>query len=225
MPNRKQISEIPSNHNDLGLERIVFFSDAVMAIAITLLAIDLKLPEIPASLAATELPMRLQELSPRIMSFVISFVVIGIYWSSHHRYFGYIKRYDGRLIVLNLFFLLFIALMPFFAGLLGQYSYVPIGVIAYALGVAATGLSIGAIWWYASYRYRLIDKDLDAGFIRMRSLVALIIPLIFLISAPFALINPGITLVIWWVAPFVSILGLRFLENRPSRRLKRTGSK
>ena len=100
----QEIQTHPANE-ELGLERIVFFSDAVMAIAITLLAIDLKVPEIAASVAAAELPGALSELAPRFMSFIISFFVIGIYWMSHHRYFRFIKRYDGGLIVLNLLFL------------------------------------------------------------------------------------------------------------------------
>ena len=132
----------------LGLERLLFFSDAVMAIAITLLAIDLKISEIPAALASTELPRQLDALGPRIVSFVISFVVIGIYWSSHHRYFGYVRRYDGRLLALNLLFLMFIALMPFVASLLGQYPTVPLGVIVYAAAVAAIGFTLAAMWYY-----------------------------------------------------------------------------
>ena len=91
-----------SANEELSLERIVFFSDAVMAIAITLLAIDLKVPEIAASVAATELPLSLGKLGPRFMSFLISFFVIGIYWMSHHRYFRFIKRHEGGLVGLNL---------------------------------------------------------------------------------------------------------------------------
>ncbi len=218
MSSQKHSTEASSDHADLGLERIVFFSDAVMAIAITLLVIDLKLPDLPAAVAAAELPERLAELTPRIVSFVISFVVIGVYWSSHLRYFRYIQRYDGRLIVLNLAFLLFIVLMPFMASLLGQYGYLPIGVSAYGLAVAATGFSIGAIWWYASYRRRLVDAELDEAFIRVRNRLALVVPLIFLISVPFAWLNPLITLIIWWVSPFASILLLRFMERRLKKR-------
>jgi uncharacterized membrane protein len=186
-----------SDHAQLGLERIVFFSDAVMAIVITLLVIDLKLPEMPTAVASTELPARLAELTPRFISFVISFTVVAVYWSSHHRYFGYIKRYDGRLILLNFVFLLFVALMPFVASLLGQYGSLPLGVILYGLAVAATGLAIGAIWWYASYHHRLVDDTLDPGFIRGRSLVALVVPLVFMVSVPFAFLSPYLTLVIW----------------------------
>ncbi len=97
----------------LGLERIVFFSDAVMAIAITLLAIDIRVPEMPAGLAAQQLAVSLAAIGPRFMTFFISFMVIAVYWMSHHRYFGYIKRYDARLIWLNLLFLFFIICMPF----------------------------------------------------------------------------------------------------------------
>jgi uncharacterized membrane protein len=218
MSSRRYSAQPSEDHTDLGLERIVFFSDAVMAIAITLLVIDLKLPDIPAAAAAAELPARLSELTPRIMSFVISFAVVGIYWSSHHRYFSYIKRYDGRLIFLNLVFLLFIVLMPFVASLLGQYGYLPIGVIAYGLAVAATGFSIGLIWWYASSQHRLVEPDLDAGFIRVRNRVALVVPLIFIVSIPFAWLSPLITVAIWWIAPFASILVFRVLEGHSRKK-------
>ena len=113
-----------SAEESLGLERIVFFSDAVMAIAITLLAIDIRVPEIELSLAATELPAQLSAITPNLLAFFISFIVIGIYWISHHHYFSYIKRYDTRLMLLNLMFLFFIACMPFVASLLGRFTSV-----------------------------------------------------------------------------------------------------
>jgi uncharacterized membrane protein len=69
----------PSGNESLALERIVFFSDAVMAIAITLLAIELKVPEIADSVAPAELAARLRALGPQFISFAISFFVIGIY--------------------------------------------------------------------------------------------------------------------------------------------------
>jgi uncharacterized membrane protein len=206
MPHPQQEPNLTKADLKLGLERIVFFSDAVMAIALTLLVIDLKLPDIPAQLAAVELPLRLSELSPRIVSFVISFAVISIYWSSHHRYFTYIKRYDGRLIALNLVFLFFVVLMPFAAGFQGQYGFLPVGTLVYGGAVAATGLSIGALWWYASHAHRLVDHALSPEFIRRRNRVALIVPALFLVSLPFAFWSPLITQAIWWVGPIIAVL-------------------
>jgi TMEM175 potassium channel family protein len=211
-----QGSQLSPEKNRLGLERIVFFSDAVMAIAITLLVIDLKLPAIPAAQAVEQLPVLLKELAPHIVSFLISFAVVGVYWSTHHMLFTHIKRYNRQLIALNLFFLLFIALMPFFTSLQGQYSQVPMAVIAYALEVAATGLSIALIWWYASYQHRLVEDDLDTGFIRTRNHTAVIIPSIFLISAPFALLNPQLTVMIWCLSPLIWLLVSRFIVHRIS---------
>jgi uncharacterized membrane protein len=210
----QEIQTQPANEA-LGLERIVFFSDAVMAIAITLLAIDLKVPEIASSIAAAELPRSLSELGPRFMSFLISFFVIGIYWMSHHRYFRFIKRYDGGLIMLNLLFLLFIVLMPFVASLFGQYYYLPLGMSVYAAAVAATGLSMGALWWHASHRHRLIDEHLDEQFIRGRSL-ALAVPLLFLVSIPFTFFSRTLAVAIWCALPLVSFLVLKYSERRRS---------
>src|SRR5512141_152610 len=163
MPTKKK--PVPEAEDSLGLERIIFFSDAVMAIAITLLAIDLKLPEIDPSQALTEVPRQLASIGPSFMTFFISFVVIGIQWISHHRYFAYIKRYDVRLMVLNLMFLFFIVCMPFVANLLGHYTSVPIVLVLYTLAVAALGISMALIWWYAS-RNHFLAPELDAQAIR-----------------------------------------------------------
>jgi uncharacterized membrane protein len=198
----------------LGLERIVFFSDAVMAIAITLLAIDLKVPVLSADLASSQLAGSLVALAPRLMSLMVSFIVIGVYWTSHHRYFTYIKRYNGMLIFLNMLFLFFIILMPFVASLLGQYPHTPVGVITYAAAVAITGLSISSIWWYASWNNRLVDENMDLGFIRTRNRMALLVPILFLVSIPFAFINPLVSVIIWWSTPFFAIATLRISDRR-----------
>ncbi len=223
MPAAKKARLYRPRPNGLGLERIVFFSDAVMAIAITLLVIDLRLPGPSAVASAADVAASLRALTPRIVSFVISFAVIGVYWTSHHRYFGYIKRYDSRLMLLNLIFLFFIVLMPFAASMLGQYSYLPIGVAIYGLNVAATGLSIGALWWYASRNHRLVDDDLDARIIQARNQTALIVPLLFLASIPFAFLSPLIPPVIWWIAPFAALAASRRVGEQRRRAGKGAG--
>jgi uncharacterized membrane protein len=210
---REQEVQTHSVNEGLALERIVFFSDAVMAIAITLLAIDLKVPEIAVSAAAAVLPGALSELGPRFMSFLISFFVIGIYWMSHHRYFRFIQRYDTGLIALNLLFLLFIVLMPFVASLFGQYYYLPLGMSVYAAAVAATGLSVAALWWYASHRHRLVDEHLDERFIRARS-IALAVPLLFLISIPFTFASRTLAVALWCTLPLVSFAVIKVSEQK-----------
>ncbi len=203
-----------SVHEDsLGLERIIFFSDAVMAIAITLLAIDLKLPDIDPSHALTEVPRQLGAIGPAFLTFFISFVVIGIYWMSHHRYFAYIKRYDARLMVLNLMFLFFIVCMPFVANLLGRYAAVPIVLILYTLAAAALGVSLALIWWYAS-RNHFLTPDLDAQAIREISIRLAAGPVMFLAAVPFAFVSATAVIITWWLSPLAVLAAMRIFARR-----------
>src|SRR5512136_2762438 len=98
-----------------GLERIIFFSDAVMAIAITLLILEVRLPE---GAAPDGVGRQVLALWPKYLGYSVSFWVIALYWVAHHRCFLYIRAYDRRLIYLDFLFLLFIAFMPFPTGLL-----------------------------------------------------------------------------------------------------------
>ncbi len=118
-----------------GLDRLVFFSDAVMAIAITLLVIDLKVPETAGGLGPA-----LRELWPNYLAYVFSFFIIGQYWLSHHRLFRPIRRYDDRLAVLNLLFLFFVALIPFSTRLIGRAPGARLAVVVYSLNILPLGL-------------------------------------------------------------------------------------
>ncbi|HTP01564.1 MAG TPA: TMEM175 family protein [Anaerolineales bacterium] len=204
----------PSPDQQLGLERLVFFSDAVMAIAITLLALNLHVPELDPAQAAAQLPGQLAALGPSLMTFFISFLVIGIYWISHHRYFGYIRRYDTRLILLNLLFLFFIICMPFLASLLGQYVFIPIALMAYSLAIAALGFSLALIWVYASHDRRLISADVEAEEIRSIRVRLFAAPVVFLVAVPFAYVSTAAVIVIWWLSPLIVRLALNLWGGR-----------
>lgn len=208
-------------NDQLGLERIVFFSDAVMAIAITLLAIDIRVPEIDPAVAAQQLPALLSAMQPRFMTFFISFIVIGVYWLSHHRHFRYIKRYDTRLILLNLLFLFFIVLMPFLASLLGQYVFVPVALIAYTLALAALGLSMALMWWYASHGHRLVDPDLSPDVIRKMSIGLFMEPIMFVLAVPFAYVSSTAVITVWWLSPLAVLLATRIWGSTRSPRRER----
>jgi uncharacterized membrane protein len=112
------------------VERLVFFSDAVFAIAITLLALEIRLPELHDPSAAG-LSEALLGLWPKFSSFAISFWIVGTLWLGHHRIFHHIKRYDRRLLLINLLLLMWVALMPFSGSLLGEYGGYRVSVIVY----------------------------------------------------------------------------------------------
>ncbi len=200
----------------VGLERIIFFSDAVFAIAITLLVIDLRLPPNLADLSYDEISRQLgnaiQEVfNGEFRSFVISFMVLGNYWMLHHRLFGFIKRYDPGLIWRNLFFLMSIAFLPFPTSVLGGYGDHAEAVILYAASGAVTGLLVTWLWNYATSAYRLVDPDLDPRFIRYNLLRTSGATFVFLLSIPIALFNWFIA-ELCWVAlfPFLFLLRRRY---------------
>lgn len=106
-------------------ERLVFFSDAVFAIAITLLVLDLRVPEVPAE-EISRLPAELLHVLPELFAFVLSFGIIASTWLSHFRRFRLINGFNSRLILANLVLLLLVALIPFPTALLRRYPFQPV---------------------------------------------------------------------------------------------------
>jgi uncharacterized membrane protein len=102
----------------------------------TLLVLDIHVPEIPERLVDERLPERLLGPWPKYLSYVLSFVVILMYWMAHHSTFKAIKRYDKPLIWLNSLFLMCIAFLPFPTSLLGEYGDNQLAVVIYAGSLA-----------------------------------------------------------------------------------------
>ena len=103
---------------ELGRNRIEALTDGVFAVAMTLLVLDIKVPELEQPLATAELPLKLLSLWPKFLSYTISFVILGAYWVGHHVQLSFIRRADRPLLWINVFFLLWVALVPFSTALL-----------------------------------------------------------------------------------------------------------
>ncbi len=184
------------DHEALGLERLVFFSDAVFAIAITILVLDIRLPGGEEALSDAQLTAQLLEILPKYMAYIISFLVIGSFWISHHRKFRYVRRYDGRLLWLNLLFLMAIAFIPFPTSVISDYGN-RTATIFYALTIIVTGLLSIALWGYATYHNRLVDERLDVNTHRQLFLSPLITLSVFLISIGIAIVSYELARLTW----------------------------
>src|SRR5215472_15319593 len=136
------MSEASENRQVAGLSttRLEAFSDGVFAVAITLLVLNLQVPQITA---ISELVPRLVELWPKLLSYVLSFVLVGIYWVAHHNTFHYIKRSDRNLLWLNILLLLCIVFIPFPTALLGQYPELRVSIIIYGGIAIVVGQGVG----------------------------------------------------------------------------------
>jgi uncharacterized membrane protein len=200
--------------SDRELDRIVFFSDAVFAIAITLLVLSIEVPQIPENLVAEELLDQLFDLGRNMLSYVISFLVIFSFWTVHHSIFSSIRGYDRGLLWLNGLFLMAVAFLPFPSALLGEYGDQQLVVAIYAGSMAVTRLLLSAVWWYASIGRRLIASDLDPGLIRAHHVRGVVIPLIFLISIGISFFSVRAAIYSWVLLAFSNFVGLRMLYRR-----------
>ena len=143
----------------LKTARLEAFSDGVLAIAITLLVIEIKVPEDTAHLWE-----QLGHLWPSYLGYVISFLVIGLIWANHHAMFDHIASADRVLLFLNTILLMLVALIPFTAGVLASalrnHEGERTAVVLYGAVLVAGGLPFNAIWEYARRGHRLLGDTI-----------------------------------------------------------------
>jgi len=197
-------------HNELKkefqLERLILFSDAVFAIAITLLVIEIKIPEIHEKPVTDNAVLhKLAELIPKFVGFLVSFLLIGQYWIVHHRMFSFVIDFTDRLIWLNILFLFAIALMPFSTGFYSEYVLrgVITPVIFYTANIALLGLANFLMWRYLSNQKNNLTENLTPALAKYFSLRALTVPTIFAIFSFVYLYYPTIAFFIPMLIPFI----------------------
>jgi len=181
---------------EFQLERMILFSDAVFAIAITLLAIELKMPaELKINEVLTPLDRHtatdnlllhvLAEMIGKFIGFFISFFLIGLYWTIHHRMFGFVINYNRKLLWLNLVFLMAIVLMPFSTGFYSEYAihFLKVPVIVYTLNIIFIGVMNYVLWSYLANPKNQLTVGINITEKKYFGYRAIIVPCIFFIMA------------------------------------------
>ena len=183
----------------LEYDRVLFFTDAVFAIAITLLVVDLR---VPVTGLAVDSGHVLREDISSIIGFAISFAVIGVFWVGHHSIFRYITAFDRRLILINLFFLGIIAFLPFPTQLLSVTSTgQTAAVIFYACCGGVAGLAEAAVWAYGTAPRHRLAPPISPGLRRYLLLRTLRVPVVFALSIPVAFPVPTVATFMWLLIP------------------------
>jgi uncharacterized membrane protein len=207
LPRQAPFHDVDSE-NQLGLERLIFFSDAVFAIAITLLALEIRLPVQVSALNDAQLQALLAGMWHKFLAYGMSFLVVGFCWIGHHRKFRAIKRYDSALLFLNLLLLMAIAFMPFLNSIISENPN-RTATILYASSMLMANLVSLAMWWYASYNNRLIDPRLDNRQRRRLWILSLGTSAVFLLSIGVALIDNDLAKYTWLLILPVSLFANR----------------
>ena len=180
--------------HDLGFERLVFFSDAVFAIAITLLVLDLKLQTGPHG------DILWDRLIPKVLGFVISFSVTSFYWLAHHRLFKTLRAESVWLRSTNLVFLGCVVFLAFPTSVISEHPTTTWAVIFYALSVSSTGLLM-ALLVLVARRPEMMRPEETRGGTWILFLRALGPPLVFSGSCLWVEQDPTVAMLLWMTLP------------------------
>ena len=197
--------EMPANVQGLTKARVEALTDGIFAVAMTLLILDIKVPVVGESVM-TQLPRRLLSLWPQCLSYMISFVMLGIYWVGQHNQFHLIRRTDRVLLWINILFMMTISFLPFATALLSAYPRQPVALAIYGANLVVIGLILHGHWWYATRRSRLVDRDLDPRVVRLAARRILIGPAMFMLAIGAAFFSTTVSLLIYLLAPLVYVL-------------------
>ncbi len=156
------------------LDRLVMLSDGVFAIAVTLAAIEIKVPDDLPTLRAV-----LDATGVSLSAYLVSFMVIAVFWIANRDLFARLKRVDNVLTALTLAMLCMVALVPASTHMMGPHHEVTGSLRFYALTMTVAGVFGFAMWVYASYRPGVMHEAVPRGFRADRSISAAMVPLLF----------------------------------------------
>ena len=208
--NRDKIATASDERERGSVDRLVFFTDAVIAIVITLMVLEVKPPHVRSE---QELIPALWALWHEYLAVGVSFLVIGIFWSRHHRLFQWVRRQDSGLVWINLLFLMSVSAIPFVTAVLAQHPQ-QVGTILYAVTLALASLLVALLWSYAGSRAR-IAPELPAPERRIYIFSSLATAAVFLASVPIAIWHAHAAKFFWLAVLAISV-ARRFLLSRPT---------
>ena len=180
----------------------------------TLLVLGIIVPELSRSEAATELPKRLLELLPDIWSYAISFIILGFFWIGHNDQFRYIKRGDRTLLWVTIFFLMFIAFIPFSTDLIGEYGDQPISEIIYGINIIIVLIWGNLQWKHATKGHRLVDSDLDPNFIAKMSRRIIVGPILYMLAIAVSFLSTQVSLILFMLIPVHYLIPPQYFSFR-----------
>ena len=178
----------------LEFDRVAFFSDAVYAIAMTLLVVGIGVPHVRDA----NLGKALSDLDSSIISFFIGFFVLGYYWVSHHALFSQLKSVNTPLLVVNLVYLAVVAFLPFPTAIVGTNGDAPLAFVLFASSLAAVSI-LEVVLYLCAVRYDLL-RDRPDELRRRHDVIAGLIPTVFLLgSIPIAFASTRAAFFVWFL--------------------------
>jgi len=185
---------------------VAYFTDAVFAIAMTLLIVSVETPDLAgAANEPSALLEPLGDLGPQLFSFFLAFLLLGRYWMAHHAFFSVLRMVDRQFIALNLTYLAFVAFLPFPTELVGKYEENPISVVLFALTLAAIS-GMESVLFRHAHRTAMLARPMTESAYRYGMIQSTTPVVLFLLSIPIAFWSPTVALLSWLLAMPIGML-------------------
>jgi uncharacterized membrane protein len=190
--------------------RVLALSDGVFAIIITLLVLEIHVPELTGG---QDLSAALREVRPSFVAFLISFLVVAIAWAGHRDQFSLIRRTDRMLVWLNILYMLPLSILPFGASLLARYDRDPVALRMYGLLLLAIAVTRLIMWMYATERPHLLFELVDARS-RWTGVAVVAVPaVVYLVGFLLADSHPDASLTLYAIVPVLYFVGITLARS------------
>jgi uncharacterized membrane protein len=190
----------------LNKQRLEAFSDGVFAIVITLLILDIKIPEVQPD----ALPAALVHILPQLLTYIMSFFIVGLYWHLHHQVAAQIKLIDEPFIWLNLVWLLFVSVLPFPTALLGRYPLQPVPLAIYGTNLILVNVTGFVILVYFRNHPELRFKPMTSEELRATAPIYVAVNGLYAVAIGAAWIFPWLSYgIFFFVLVWVIVRSLR----------------
>lgn len=192
----------------LSPHRLESLIDGVFAIAMTLLVLDLKVSAIgtgAATTAAIDLLPRLAAVEPMLITFFLSFIVLGVYWVGQHNIFHYVKYVDRAMLWINILFLSVVSFLPFSTSLIGAFPHQQAAILIYGANVIVIGIFSYLSWCYATVHHRLTEHSISPLLVKLIKRRLAFAPIIALIAMTLSFVSTTVSLVLYAFVPLYYI--------------------
>jgi uncharacterized membrane protein len=201
----------------LSKHRIEGLTDGIYAVAMTLLVLELKLPESAHDLDAEQFRTLLLHLLPRFAAWIISFLVLAIFWVSHQRAMHWVRRTDGGLLWINVLSLLFASLLPFSSALVGEHGHLFLPQLFYAANMATLSLfAIVQLRYLASHPDLCVEGGFPAAVLRGASFRCWSLVAVAALAVAIAAVDPRFGTMAFMLMWPLGRIGRRLQDRHPA---------
>ena len=196
--------------------RIEAFSDGVFAIVVTLLVLEIHVPQVQGKDISGGLAHSLLAMAPKFLTYILSFVVVCIWWVAHHHLFGVLKRSDRGLLWLNSLFLLWLAFIPFPTALMGDFPGERIAVVGYGTVTTLAAVRFTFMRYSAFYLSKLVDERIDRRLLKSAMLKSVLNPVLHAIAVLLAFVDGRLAIALYIILPLMFFIPGKLERYVPS---------